>query len=61
MVTSVAGESAIGIAGVSGPTPGVLIARDAAAGNNVAASIAIDAVLIRMGLSLAAAISVPRH
>jgi hypothetical protein len=45
--------------GVCAPTPGVLIAKGDDIGNNAAVSIAIDAVLNRMGLSLASAIPIP--
>ncbi|MGH7125949.1 MAG: hypothetical protein ACREFI_16360 [Stellaceae bacterium] len=56
-VTSVAGESATGIARVGAPELGTFITEKAGAGNTITtASIAIDAVQNRMGLSPASAV-----
>jgi hypothetical protein len=61
-VTSVAGGSAIGITRVRASEPGAFIAKEVDAGNMIAAaSIAIDAVQNRMGLSLASAVLSPGH
>jgi hypothetical protein len=59
MVISVVGESAIASTGACASTLGVLIAKGDEIGNNAAASIVNDAVLNRMGLSLASAIPIP--
>jgi hypothetical protein len=61
MATSAVGESAIGMTRGRTSGLGVLIAAEDDTGTTIAASIAIDAVQNRMGLSPASAISDPRH